>query len=153
MPGEALIERALAGVAERRMPEVVGERQRLGQILVEPERAGERAGDLLDLERMGEAGAEMVALVEHEDLRLVGEPAEGRGVNDAVAIAPEWVAGWARRLPIEAPTAAPRVGRMGGAGSGGLNGHDLRPSLTSAWAALNYQARALSTGRRQGLWT
>ena len=33
---EALVERALAGVAERRMAEVVRERQRLRQILVEP---------------------------------------------------------------------------------------------------------------------
>ena len=44
--GEAAVERALAGMAERRVAEVVGERERLGQILVEPERAGERAGDL-----------------------------------------------------------------------------------------------------------
>src|SRR5499427_1077337 len=41
--GEAAIERALAGMAERGMAEVVGKRQRLGQILVEPERASERA--------------------------------------------------------------------------------------------------------------
>jgi hypothetical protein len=37
--GEAAVERALAGVPERRMAEVVGERRGLGQVLVEPERA------------------------------------------------------------------------------------------------------------------
>src|SRR5437870_3637857 len=44
--GQALIKRALAGMAERRMSEIVAERAGFGQILVEPERAGERARDL-----------------------------------------------------------------------------------------------------------
>src|SRR6202171_3727731 len=35
---------------------------------------------------MGEPGAEMVALVRNEDLRLVGQPPEGRAMDDAVAI-------------------------------------------------------------------
>ena len=52
--GEALIERALAGMAERRMAEIVRERQRLGEVFVEAERARDRTGDLLDLERMGQ---------------------------------------------------------------------------------------------------
>ncbi len=43
------IERALAGVAERGMAEVMRQRDRLGQILVEAELAGDRAGDLGDL--------------------------------------------------------------------------------------------------------
>ncbi len=113
--GEAAIERALAGMAERRMAEVVGERQRLGQILVEPERASERACDLRDLERMGQAGAEMVALVEDEDLGLVGEPPEGGRMDDAVAVAAEGVAGRARRLRMEPAAAPARSGRIGGA--------------------------------------
>ena len=50
---QAAVERALAGVPERRVAEVVGERQRLGQVLVEPERAGERAGDLGRLRACG----------------------------------------------------------------------------------------------------
>ena len=54
--GEAVIERALAGVAERRMAEVVAERGGLGQVLVEPERAGERAGDLGAPPRCGSGG-------------------------------------------------------------------------------------------------
>ena len=61
--GEALVERALAGMAERRMAEIVRQRQRLGQILVEPQRAGERARDLRHFQRVGEPGAVMVALV------------------------------------------------------------------------------------------
>ena len=51
-------------MAERRMAEIVGERQRLGQVLVEAERAGERAGDLGHFQRVGEPGAVVVALVD-----------------------------------------------------------------------------------------
>ena len=49
-------------MAERRVAEVVGQRQRLGQIFVKPERASQGAGDLGDLQRMGQPRAEMVAL-------------------------------------------------------------------------------------------
>ena len=73
---EAAVERALAGMAERRMAEVVRQRQRLGQVLVEAERAGERAGDLGHFERMGQPRAVMVAFVVDEHLRLVRQAAE-----------------------------------------------------------------------------
>ena len=88
-----MIERALAGMAERRMAEVVAERGGLGQILVEPERAGERAGDLGDFQGVGQAGAEMIALVEHEHLGLVRQPPERRRVDDSVAVAAEGAPG------------------------------------------------------------
>src|SRR6516164_6939339 len=81
--GEAAIERALAGMAERGMAEVVGKRQRFRQILVEPERARERARDLRDLQRMGQTGAKMVAFVKDEDLGLVREPPEGGRIGGA----------------------------------------------------------------------
>ena len=84
------VERALAGMAERRVAEIMREGHRLGEILVEPERTGERAGDLRHLDRMGQPRAEMIALVEEEHLRLVVEPAEGGRMDDAVAIALEW---------------------------------------------------------------
>ena len=108
---QATIERALAGVTERRVSEVVAERAGLGQILVEREGAGERAGDLRDLESVRQAGAEMIALVKHEHLRLVGEAPEGRGVDDAVAVAAEVAARRTWRLPIEPAAAAGRIGR------------------------------------------
>ena len=72
------LERILAGMAERRMAEIVGEAQRLGQILVEPERAGDRPADLRDFEAVGQADAEMIAVGRDEDLGLVAEPAERR---------------------------------------------------------------------------
>ena len=92
-------------MAERRVAEVVGQRQRLGQILVEAERAGERAGDLGHLERVGQPGAVMVALVVDEHLGLVREPAERGRMDDPVAVALEIAARRARRLGMEPPAA------------------------------------------------
>ncbi len=74
---QAITECALAGVAEWRMAEIVGERQRLGQILIEAERTRQRAGDLDNFQGMGEPGSIMVALMEDEDLGLMFQPAEG----------------------------------------------------------------------------
>ncbi len=101
MLAHAVVERILAGMAEGRVAEVVRQRQRLGQILVEPQRAGQRAGDLRHLDRVGQARAEMVALVVDEDLRLVLQPAERGRVDDAVAVALELAAG--RRAGLAAP--------------------------------------------------
>ena len=112
---ERLVERPLAGMAERRVAEVVRERQRLRQVLVEPERAGDRAGDLRHLQRMGQPGAEMVALVADEDLRLVLQPAEGVGMDDAVAVALEGRAERIVRLGVDAAARSGRVGGIGGA--------------------------------------
>ena len=89
---EAAIERPFAGMTERRVAEVVGERKRLRQILIEAERTRQRARDLGDLERMGQPGPEMIALVKHEDLGLVGQPAKRGRMDDPVAIAPKGVA-------------------------------------------------------------
>src|SRR4029077_1725795 len=89
---ETGVERALAGMAERRMAEVVGQRQRLGQIFIDAERAGQRPRHLGDFERMGEPGAVVVALVEHEHLRLVLEASERGRMDDAVAVAAEGAA-------------------------------------------------------------
>jgi hypothetical protein len=89
-----VIELALAGMAERRMAEVVGQRQGLRQVLVEAERAGDRAGDLGHLEAVGQPRAVVIALMIDEHLGLVLEAAEGGGMDDPVAVALE---GRARR--------------------------------------------------------
>ena len=99
-------------MTERRVAEVVRERERLGEVFVEPERAGERPGDLGDFQRMGQACAVMVALVEHEDLGLVLQPPEGGRVDDAVGVAPERAAGRTFGLGMEPPAACRSVGRV-----------------------------------------
>ena len=126
--GQALVERALAGMAEGRMAEIVGERHRLGQVLVEAERAGERTGDLHHFQGVGEPGAVVVALVVDENLRLVGKPAEGAGMDDAVAIAAEIVARGAYRLAMAAAAALPGIGRIGRARDGGFDRHGPCPA-------------------------
>ena len=72
------LQRLLAGMAERRMPEVVRQRHRLGQLLVQPEHPRHRARHLRHLDRVGQPRAVVVALVLDEDLGLVLQPPEGR---------------------------------------------------------------------------
>ena len=84
---QALVEHRLADVPERRVPEVVAEPDGLGEVLVEAQRPRDRAGDLRDLDRVGQPRAVVVALRCHEDLGLVLEPPERLAVHDAVAIA------------------------------------------------------------------
>ncbi len=111
------------------MAEIVRQRQHLGEVLVEPERARQRAGDLGDFQRVGQPGPVMVALVIDEDLRLVGEPAERGRMDDAVAIAPEIVAGRACRLGMEPAPAWRRIGGVNGAFSAGFDRHKWPFSL------------------------
>ena len=117
---QAGIERPLAGMAEWRVAKVVGERQRFRQILVEPQLASERAGDLGHFQSVGQAGAVVIAFVEHENLGFVLQAPESRGMNDPVAVAAERAAGPARRLrelPAPAQVGVAGIGRAGGSHS------------------------------------
>ena len=119
----ASVQRFLSGVAERRVAEVVGEREGFRQVFIEAERAGDGAGDLRHLDRMGEAGAVEIALVVDEDLGLVLEPAEGGGVDDAVAVALARGAGGGLGFVVQPPARlAGRDGVGGGAGWGHARG-------------------------------
>ena len=111
MPGQGMAQRALADVAEGRVPEVVAEGDRLGQVLVEPERARDGARHLPHLERVNEPRAVVVALGGEKDLRLVREAAEALAMEDAVAVALEAGPQGVRRLVDEPPRA--RVGEGG----------------------------------------
>ena len=99
------VERLFPGMAERGVPEVMRQPDRLGEVLVETERAGDRPGDLRDFEAVGQAGAEMVALVIDEDLGLVLQPAECGRMDDAVTVALKRRPHVAFRLRVE-PAAA-----------------------------------------------
>jgi hypothetical protein len=87
--GHLLGQRAFAGVAKGRVAQVVGQGDRLGEVLVGPQRPGQRAGHLGHLQRVGQPRAEVVLLVRHEDLGLVVQPAERRAVDHPVAVALE----------------------------------------------------------------
>ena len=71
------VQQLLAAVAERRMPEVVGERDGFGEVFIQPQRAGDGAADGRHLDGVGQARAEVVAGAVEKDLRLVLEPPEG----------------------------------------------------------------------------
>src|SRR5262245_10178941 len=75
-PAETLhepIERPLARMSERWMPEVVRQRQGLRQIFVEAKLARHRTRDLRHLEAVRQPRPEVVALVIDEYLRLMNQ--------------------------------------------------------------------------------
>ena len=111
---ERRVERIFAAMAERRMAKVVGEAQRLGQILVEAERPGDGAADLRDFEAVGQADAEMIAVGRDEHLGLVAQAAEGDRMDDPVAVALEDVARAARAVICFVMEPAARLSRAGG---------------------------------------
>src|SRR5690242_7077488 len=98
------------------MAEIVGERQRLRQVLIQPQPSRERAGDLRDFERMGQPGAVVVALMEDKNLSFVLEAPESGGMDNAVAIAAKRAAGCARGLGMEPTAGCFRVARIGRTG-------------------------------------
>src|SRR5258706_1941185 len=104
-----VIERVLAGVPKRRVPEIVREGQRLGEVLVQRQHAGQRARDLCNLERVRKPRTVVVALVLNEHLRLVFQPPEGRGMDDPIPVALMAAPGWAFRLGNEAAAAGRRM--------------------------------------------
>ena len=68
------------------MPEIMGQTDRLGQVLVQTQGAGNGAANLGDLDGMGQAGAEHIALVIDEHLGLVFKPAKRGRVYDPIPI-------------------------------------------------------------------
>ncbi len=154
---QALVKRPFTSVAERRVTEIVSQRQRLGQVLVKVKGAGERTCNLRHFERVGQARSIVIALVEHEHLRLVLEPAKGRRMDDAVAIAAEGVAVFAGRLRVKPPPAFVRIARIGRPARCAVHRHQsTRQSavhlgqLTLAFAALNYRNDAVAIGAIPG---
>ena len=94
----------LTRMAEWWVAEIMRQRQRLGQVLIEPQCPRQRAGDLGDFEAVGQPDPEMVAIRSHEHLGLVAQAAKGARMDDAVAITLEGRAGGGRRLGVAAAT-------------------------------------------------
>src|SRR5688572_25327697 len=91
------------------MPDVVAQRDRLGQRLVEVQRGGQRARHLGDLHGVRQARHEVVSLGVQEDLGLVLQPAERLRVDDPVAVTLEGRAVLVRLLRPLAPSARRRT--------------------------------------------
>ena len=65
------VQRPLAGVAEGRVAQIVAQTDRLAEVLVQAQRPRDRAREPRDLQRMGQAGAVVVALRLQKNLGLV----------------------------------------------------------------------------------
>jgi len=83
---EASVESALACVSEGRVSDVMDEGEGFGEVFVQTEGGGSGAGDLGDLDGVGEAAAKVVRGSAGEDLGFAGEPTEGASLNDALPI-------------------------------------------------------------------
>ena len=104
------VECLLPRVAEGRVAEVVPEPDRLDEILVQPQRPAHPARDPGRLERVREPRANVVADGRDEDLRLVLEPAERLGMDDAVAVVLERCSAGRSRAPAAHGRAPRRTG-------------------------------------------
>ncbi len=95
---QRLIKRLLASVPEGWVAKVVAEPDRLGQVLVQAQGAGDGTGNPAGLQRVRESGPVVIPLGGDEDLRLVLEAPEGLGMDDAVAVTLKRRPHWAVRL-------------------------------------------------------
>ena len=78
MPLERLIEGPFPGMPKRRMPDVMRQRQRLGQVLVQAQRPRDGARNLRHFHSVGQPAAEMIRPAVREHLRLRPQAAERR---------------------------------------------------------------------------
>ena len=60
--GMHFIEHLFPGMSKRRVPQIMPQRNGLCQIFIEPQGPGNGAGNLGNLQRMGQPGAVMVSL-------------------------------------------------------------------------------------------
>ena len=92
-------------MAERRMAQVVNQRQSLHQVGIQPKSQRHGAADLRDFQRMGQAVAKMVGVAAGEDLRLVFEAPKSTCMDDAVPVPFKIITVGVGRLPIPAASA------------------------------------------------
>ena len=82
----AIGQRILAGMPERGVSQIVGQRHRLHQVLIQPQGPGNAAAQLSHLKRMRQPGAKQIAFVVQEHLGLVDQASKGGGVNHPIAV-------------------------------------------------------------------
>ena len=107
-----LVERLLARVPKGRMPEVVRERDDLGEILIQPERARDGARDVRDFKSVRKPRAQVIAGAVQKDLRLVFQPPERAAVDHTRAVALVIRAMRMLRLGMDAPLGIARFLRI-----------------------------------------
>ena len=109
-----LVEGVLDGMSEGGMAEISGEGDGLGEVFVEAEGAAERAGEVGDLDGVGEAGTDVVAGTVQWDLGFVFEATKSGAVNDALAVSLKFGAEIVRFFGVFAAEAFATFGGEGG---------------------------------------
>src|SRR4029077_193672 len=99
-------------MAEGCVTKIVREADGFSEGLIQAQCQRHRACDLRHLDGMGDASTVEVPLMVDEYLRLVDQPAESVGVNDAVTIALELAAEFRRILRKASPARLRVVGRV-----------------------------------------
>ena len=106
---QQFVEAPFPGMPKRRMPDVVDQRQRLGQIRVEVQRSGHGARHLRHFDRVRQPVAEMIGIARGEDLRLRFEAPERPRMNHAIAVPRIVVAVTMPRLRPAPPPRPPHI--------------------------------------------
>src|SRR6266851_1851567 len=113
------VELAFAGMAERRMANIVDKSKRFGKLGVQPQRRGDGTGNLCDFQCVRQAIAKMVGVARGENLRLGFKTAKSAGMDDAIAV-------------TRVDTAV-RMGRFGIAPAAGLSRAHRPGSRSGNW--------------------
>jgi hypothetical protein len=80
------IQLIFSGVREGRVADVMSERKRFCQILIQTERGSDSTRDLGHFDGVGQAVAKVIREALREDLGLVLQAPESAGMHDAVAV-------------------------------------------------------------------
>ena len=135
----AQIELAFAGVTERRMADVVNERERFHQIAVQAKRAGDGAANLRNFQSVRQAVAKVIGKTRGENLGLRFQAAKRARMHDAIPIARVIVAIGMLRLGISAAARARDIH-----GIRHLAGHGLRSRADCIFHYCHCSERAAS---------
>ena len=84
--GTKLVQRPFPRMTEGRMPQIMAQGDGLGQILIETQCPGNGAGNLGDLQSMGQPGAVMIPFRREKDLRFLLQPPKRLAVDDPVPV-------------------------------------------------------------------
>ena len=82
-----LVECLFTGVTKRGVTKVVSKADRLGEVLVDSQCAGNISRNGGDFHRVCEPSAQVVAAATQENLSLAVEPPKGPGMDDSIAVA------------------------------------------------------------------
>src|SRR5260363_211754 len=110
----ACVERVLPGMAERRMTEIVRERNRFDERFIPAQIARDRTRNLRHYQAMREPGPEQISFIIDKNLRFVFQPSERSAMNTPDTVTLKFGArprGWLRPLPAARLRRARRIRR------------------------------------------